>query len=257
MEAPRGTLVHHYVTDEKGIVRKVNLIVGTTNNYAAMSLSVKKAAQALIDGKTEISEGVLNRIEMAFRAYDPCMACATHSLPGHMPLDVTLRDPPGPDPRPSNPDVDPPNPVTGRVAVPDGMAVPLGSFCPQCFGGVDSRGASRRDVAGDLGDSDQQEGDADQDGNTAGLDAGKGRRHEPGRAEGAEQAEGGADQRELRSGGEHEAGDVSGPGSQRDADPEFAGALGHGAGDHAVDAQRRQTEPEQRPSPRASCRRTP
>ena len=95
VEAPRGTLVHHYVTDEKGIVRKVNLIVGTTNNYAAMSLSVKKAAQALVDGKTEISEGVLNRIEMAFRAYDPCMACATHSLPGHMPLDVTLRDPQG------------------------------------------------------------------------------------------------------------------------------------------------------------------
>jgi F420-non-reducing hydrogenase large subunit len=92
VEAPRGTLYHHYVTDEKGMVQKVNLIVGTTNNYAAINLSVKKAAKALIESSPQVTDGVLNKIEMAFRAYDPCMACATHSLPGQMPLTVTLRD---------------------------------------------------------------------------------------------------------------------------------------------------------------------
>jgi F420-non-reducing hydrogenase large subunit len=92
VEAPRGTLIHHYRTDERGIVTKVNLIVGTTNNNAAMNLSIKKASRALIEETGEIPEGVLNRIEMAFRAYDPCMACATHALPGHLPLDVRLFD---------------------------------------------------------------------------------------------------------------------------------------------------------------------
>ncbi len=70
----------------------VNLIVGTTNNYAPMAMSVKKAATALIQDGTVISEGLLNRIEMAFRAYDPCLSCATHSLPGQMPLEVIIRD---------------------------------------------------------------------------------------------------------------------------------------------------------------------
>jgi len=92
VEAPRGILFHHYVTDENGILRSVNLIVGTTNNYAAMSLSVKKAAQALIQSDRKVTDGVLNRIEMAFRAYDPCFGCATHALPGQLPLEVTLRD---------------------------------------------------------------------------------------------------------------------------------------------------------------------
>lgn len=92
VEAPRGTLTHHYVTDERGIVRKVNLIVGTTNNYAAICLSVKQAAQGLIRKGVEITGGMLNRIEMAFRAYDPCFGCATHSLPGRMPLEVRVRD---------------------------------------------------------------------------------------------------------------------------------------------------------------------
>jgi len=91
VEAPRGTLTHHYITDEKGIVQKCNLIVGTTNNYAPISISVKKAAQAVIKGG-QVSEGLLNRVEMAFRSYDPCMACATHTLPGHMPLEVRIRD---------------------------------------------------------------------------------------------------------------------------------------------------------------------
>ena len=92
VEAPRGTLTHHYVTDENGIVRKVNLIVGTTNNHAAICMSIKAAAQGLIHRGTEVTEGVLNRIEMAFRAYDPCFGCATHALPGQMPLHVRIRE---------------------------------------------------------------------------------------------------------------------------------------------------------------------
>jgi len=92
VEAPRGTLFHHYQTDERGIVQKVNLIVATGNNHAAMCISVKRAAQALIKGGKVINEGLLNMIEMAYRAYDPCMACATHSLPGQMPMEVTIYD---------------------------------------------------------------------------------------------------------------------------------------------------------------------
>jgi F420-non-reducing hydrogenase large subunit len=92
VEAPRGTLTHHYVTDEKGIVKKANLIVGTTNNHAAICMSIKQAAQGLIKKGVEVTEGVLNMVEMAFRAYDPCFGCATHSLPGQMPLIVRLRD---------------------------------------------------------------------------------------------------------------------------------------------------------------------
>ena len=92
VEAPRGTLTHHYITDEKGIVQKVNLVVGTTNNHAAICMSIKKAAQALIGGGKEITKGLLDRVEMAFRAYDPCFGCATHALPGEMDLVVTVRD---------------------------------------------------------------------------------------------------------------------------------------------------------------------
>jgi F420-non-reducing hydrogenase large subunit len=95
VEAPRGTLTHHYWTDERGILTKVNLIVGTTNNNAAMNMSVKKAAQGLISHGKVVTDGLLNTIEMAFRAYDPCMGCATHSLPGEMPLEVTIRNPEG------------------------------------------------------------------------------------------------------------------------------------------------------------------
>lgn len=92
VEAPRGTLTHHYWTDERGIATKVNLIVGTTNNYAPISMSIQKAAKSLIKNGTVITEGLLNKVEMAFRAYDPCFGCATHSLPGQMPLEVTIRD---------------------------------------------------------------------------------------------------------------------------------------------------------------------
>ena len=92
VEAPRGTLTHHYVTDERGVLQKANLIVGTTNNHAAICMSIKRAAQGLIRKGVEVTEGVLNMIEMAFRAYDPCFGCATHSLPGRMPLCVRVRD---------------------------------------------------------------------------------------------------------------------------------------------------------------------
>ena len=92
VEAPRGTLTHHYRTDENGILTGVNLIVGTTNNYAPIAMSVKKAAQSLITRNAVITDGLLNRIEMAFRNYDPCMSCATHSLPGQMPLEVVVWD---------------------------------------------------------------------------------------------------------------------------------------------------------------------
>ena len=92
VEAPRGTLTHHYQTDENGILTKVNLIVGTTNNYAPIAMSIKKAAQGLIQKGTMVSDATLNMIEMAFRNYDPCMSCATHSLPGQMPLEVVIRD---------------------------------------------------------------------------------------------------------------------------------------------------------------------
>ncbi|MCP3912434.1 MAG: Ni/Fe hydrogenase subunit alpha, partial [Actinomycetia bacterium] len=91
LEAPRGTLTHHYVTDERGILKQVNLVVGTTNNHAAICMSIKKAAKGLIKKGVEITEGLLNQVEMAFRAYDPCFGCATHSLPGRMPLTVRLR----------------------------------------------------------------------------------------------------------------------------------------------------------------------
>jgi F420-non-reducing hydrogenase large subunit len=89
VEAPRGTLIHHYKTDQKGFVKGVNLIVATTNNHAAISMSIKQAAEGLIK-KGEVSDGILNMVEMAFRAYDPCYACATHTLPGQMPLNVQI-----------------------------------------------------------------------------------------------------------------------------------------------------------------------
>jgi len=92
VEAPRGTLTHHYWTDERGIVTRVNLIVGTTNNHAPIAMSIDRAARGLIHAGVVVDDGLLDRIEMAFRAYDPCFGCATHSLPGRMPLEVTIRD---------------------------------------------------------------------------------------------------------------------------------------------------------------------
>jgi len=91
VEACRGVLIHHYETDDQGLITKVNLIVATQHNAAPISLSVKKAAQNFIKG-AKVDEGFLNMAEMAFRAYDPCLGCATHTLPGTMPLVARIRD---------------------------------------------------------------------------------------------------------------------------------------------------------------------
>lgn len=91
VEAPRGTLIHHYETDERGLITRANLIVATQNNSGRIALSVDKAAKGLIHGGV-VNDGLLNMIEMAFRAYDPCNACATHMLPGQIPLVVRIRD---------------------------------------------------------------------------------------------------------------------------------------------------------------------
>jgi len=95
VEAPRGTLIHHYQTDSDGLIRKANLIVGTGNNYAAMCLSVKKAAAGVLRGEPVVSEDLLNMVEMAFRAYDPCLGCATHSLSSRLVAEIVLRGPDG------------------------------------------------------------------------------------------------------------------------------------------------------------------
>ena len=91
VEAPRGTLIHHYTSDENGILTSANLIVATAHNSARMAMSVDKAARSAIKGGV-VNDGILNQIEMAFRAYDPCHACATHSMPGSMPLKVQIFD---------------------------------------------------------------------------------------------------------------------------------------------------------------------
>ncbi|HZT29877.1 MAG TPA: Ni/Fe hydrogenase subunit alpha [Bryobacteraceae bacterium] len=90
VEAPRGTLFHHYSTDEKGLIRQADLIVATQNNAARIAMSVEKVARQFVTGG-DIPEGVLNTVEMAFRAYDPCFGCATHALPGSMPLIIQVR----------------------------------------------------------------------------------------------------------------------------------------------------------------------
>jgi len=91
VEAARGTLIHHYKLDKNGLVEKANLIVATTNNAGAITMSVRDAAKGVIK-KGKVDDGLLNKVEMAFRAYDPCFACATHTLPGGMPLEVNIYD---------------------------------------------------------------------------------------------------------------------------------------------------------------------
>ncbi len=88
-EAARGTLIHHYKLDKNGLIDKANLIVATTNNSGAINMSIRDAAKGIIK-KGKVNDGLLNMVEMAFRAYDPCFACATHSLPGGMPLEVNI-----------------------------------------------------------------------------------------------------------------------------------------------------------------------
>ncbi|MBN1553942.1 MAG: Ni/Fe hydrogenase subunit alpha [Phycisphaerae bacterium] len=89
LEAPRGTLIHHYKVNEDDQVTMANLIVSTTHNNEPMNQAVRKVAADHISGKAEITEGLLNHVEVAIRAYDPCLSCATHAL-GKMPLEVTL-----------------------------------------------------------------------------------------------------------------------------------------------------------------------
>jgi F420-non-reducing hydrogenase large subunit len=91
VEAPRGTLFHDYETDENGMVTNCNLIVGTTHNNAPINMSVKQAAQSLIKGG-QYDQGILNMVEMAIRAYDPCLSCATHNLDGTIAVKLTIRD---------------------------------------------------------------------------------------------------------------------------------------------------------------------
>jgi F420-non-reducing hydrogenase large subunit len=90
VEAPRGVLIHHYKTDERGLITNANLIVATIGNAAAINMSIEKAAKAFIKGG-QISEGLLNMAEMAFRPYDPCHGCGTHALPGNAPLIISIR----------------------------------------------------------------------------------------------------------------------------------------------------------------------
>lgn len=89
VEAPRGTLFHDYATDERGLIRNANLIVATQNNAARIAMSVDRAAKGLIH-EGVVDDGILNMVEMAFRAYDPCHGCATHAFPGQMPLKVLV-----------------------------------------------------------------------------------------------------------------------------------------------------------------------
>jgi F420-non-reducing hydrogenase large subunit len=91
VEAPRGTLIHDYETDAEGMVTNVNLIVGTTHNNAPINMSVKQAAKSLIKGG-KYDQGILNMVEMAIRAYDPCFSCATHALDGSVAVKVEIVD---------------------------------------------------------------------------------------------------------------------------------------------------------------------
>jgi NAD-reducing hydrogenase large subunit len=93
IEAPRGTLFHHYWVDRAGKIRKANLIVATGHNNLAMNRAVYEVASEYIK-EGNITEGILNRVEVAIRCYDPCLSCSSHAL-GHMPLEVTVREPDG------------------------------------------------------------------------------------------------------------------------------------------------------------------
>jgi F420-non-reducing hydrogenase large subunit len=91
VEAARGTLYHHYKVDEEGMIEEANLVVATTNNYADICMSIRDAAKGLIKGN-QVNEGLLNMVEMSFRAYDPCFGCSTHALPGEKPLKLNIYD---------------------------------------------------------------------------------------------------------------------------------------------------------------------
>jgi len=88
VEAPRGTLIHDYEIDEKGIVRAANLIVATQQNYAIINRSIEQAAQSHVIGKSD-DTALLNAVEFSIRCYDPCLSCATHAV-GRMPLEIAF-----------------------------------------------------------------------------------------------------------------------------------------------------------------------
>ena len=90
IEAPRGTLIHHYQVDRYGTLEQVNLIVATGHNNLAINRSITAVAMAYVKND-EVKEGLLNRVEGAIRCYDPCLSCATHAL-GRMPMTVSIFD---------------------------------------------------------------------------------------------------------------------------------------------------------------------
>jgi NAD-reducing hydrogenase large subunit len=89
IEAPRGTLFHHYEIDGKDQIRMANLIVSTTNNNQPMNSAVEQVARHWMSGQAEITEPMMNAVEVSIRAYDPCLSCATHAF-GQMPLEISL-----------------------------------------------------------------------------------------------------------------------------------------------------------------------
>ncbi len=91
IEAPRGTLIHHYRVDDQGMITKCNLIVSTTHNNEPMNRAVRWVAKRVLDKQPEITDSMMNQIEIAIRAYDPCLSCATHAI-GKMPLKVEVYD---------------------------------------------------------------------------------------------------------------------------------------------------------------------
>jgi NAD-reducing hydrogenase large subunit len=91
IEAPRGTLIHHYRVNQNDQIEMANLIVSTTHNNEPMNQAVNRVATTWMTGKEQITEGMKNAVEVAIRAYDPCLSCATHAL-GQMPLDLCLYD---------------------------------------------------------------------------------------------------------------------------------------------------------------------
>ncbi len=91
VEAPRGTLIHHYQADEKGKITRCNLLVSTTHNNEPMNRAVRWVAQNVLNGQPHLTDTLLNQVEIAIRAYDPCLSCATHAM-GQMPLHAVLYD---------------------------------------------------------------------------------------------------------------------------------------------------------------------
>jgi NAD-reducing hydrogenase large subunit len=89
IEAPRGTLFHHYKIGKDDLIEMANLIVSTTNNNTPMNLAVESVAKQYMNGETNITEGMMNAVEVGIRAYDPCLSCATHAL-GQMPLEFSI-----------------------------------------------------------------------------------------------------------------------------------------------------------------------